>query len=40
MEKEESFDFETWKVGSFSVVGFEYGWHEVCEWLEVENEVF
>ena len=40
MEKNESFGFETWKVGSLSVVGFEYWWYEVCEWFEVENEVF
>ena len=40
MEKEEASGFETWKAWSWGVVGFEYEWYEVCEWLEVVNEVF
>ena len=40
MEKEEDRGFETWRVWSWGVVGFEYEWYEVCEWLEVKKEVF
>ena len=40
MEKEEAFGYETWRVWSRGVVGFEYEWYEVCEWLEVKKEVF
>ena len=40
MEKEEAFGYETWKVWSWGGVGSEYEWYEVCEWLEVNKEVF
>ena len=40
MEKEEAFGYETWRVWSWGVVGFEYEWYEVCEGLKVKKEVF